>query len=318
MQLRLTEYTRRLQRRSRVMILSIIIINFNTYKYLARCLSSIFKSELRRDSYEIIVVDNASKDDSVNQLIKDYPHIRLIVNKKNIGFAKANNQALKKASGEYILFLNPDTIILKNSLSVTLNFMKKHGQAGVATCRVKLSEGRLDDACHRGFPTPWNALCQFTGLALLFPGTNLFNGYHLGYRDLDKIHEIDSCSGAFMLVRREAGSKIDWFDKEYFWYGEDLDFCYRIKEKGWKIFYIPEVKIIHYKGVASGIKKHSRKISSADKETKLLATKARFEVMRIFYRKHYQGKYPPWLTSFILMGIRVKEWLTFKYYAHWN
>lgn len=297
-----------------MMTLSIIVVNFNTYSYLARCLDSIYSAGLKSDSVEIIIVDNASSDDSASKIRKNYSHVRLIVNKKNIGFARANNQAIKRAKGKFILFLNPDTVISRGAIHTVLNFIQDHKEVGVATCKVELSSGEIDDACHRGFPTPWNALCQFTGLASLFPQSTVFNGYHLGYKNINKIHEIDSCAGAFMMVRKIAGDDTGWFDKNYFWYGEDLDFCYRIKKAGWKIFYIPKVKIIHYKGVASGIKRHSQKISSADRKTQIFATKARFEVMEIFYKKHYQQKYPNWLTMLVLLGIKIKKYFTLLKY----
>jgi len=293
---------------------SIVIVNFNTYSYLIQTLTSIYNSELRPDSFEIIVVDNASSDHSLLPIKKNYPGVNLIINKDNIGFARANNQAVKNAHGEFILFLNPDTIILKETISTVLDFMQRHKEIGVATCKVILPTGKIDDACHRGFPTPWNALCYFTGLSSMFSKSNFFNGYHLGYKDMDKIHEIDSCAGAFMLVRKIAGDQIGWFDEDYFWYGEDLDFCYRIKKAGWKICYIPKVQIVHYKGVASGIKKHSQKISSANRKIKLLATKARFDVMEIFYKKHYQKTYPNWLTATVLFGIKIKKYFALRRY----
>lgn len=286
--------------------LSIVIVNFNTYKFLCQCLDSIYSI---KEDFEIIVVDNASSDDSVSLIRQHYPKVLVISNNKNIGFATANNQGVKKAKGDYILLLNPDTLIPKNTLSRMLKFMEENPMVGMTTCKVILPTDILDDACHRGFPTPWNAFCQFSGLSYLFPKSLLFNGYHLGYRNMDRVHEIDSCAGAFMLIRREAGEKIGWFDEDFFWYGEDLDFCFRVKKSGWKVMYIPDVKIIHYKGVASGIKKHSRGISSASKKTRLIATQARFEVMRVFYNKHYREKYPGWLTSLVLSGIKLKEWL---------
>jgi hypothetical protein len=296
------------------MNLSIVIVNFNTYSYLIRSLESIYNSELRPDSFEIIIVDNGSSDHSLFPIKKKYPRVNLIVNKDNVGFAKANNQIIKKAHGEFILFLNPDTIILKGTISTVLDFIKCHKEVGVATCKVILPTGQIDDACHRGFPTPWNALCHFTGLSSVFPKSDFFNGYHLGYKDMDKVHEIDSCTGAFMLVRKIAGDQISWFDEDYFWYGEDLDFCYCIKEAGWKICYIPKVQIVHYKGVASGIKKHSQKISSANRKIKLLATKARFDVMEIFYKKHYQKTYSTWLTTAVLFGIKIKKYFALRRY----
>lgn len=294
--------------------LSIIIVNFNTSEVLNSCLRSIYQGQLNKSNFEIIVVDNNSKDDSVRLIPKTYPEVILINNKKNEGFATANNQAVKKISGDFILFLNPDTQLNEDTLPTMLNFMKENSDVGVATCRVNLVSGNIDDACHRGFPTPWNAFCHFSGLSTIFPASKIFNGYHLGYSDLNKIHEIDSCAGAFMMVRKKVGDQIDWFDEDYFWYGEDLDFCYRVKKNKWKIMFVPDVTIIHYKGVSSGIKKHSRNLSLADRKIQLVSTKARFEVMRIFYEKHYQDKYPGWLRTLVTSGIRGKQYLTLLKY----
>lgn len=289
------------------MKLSIIIINYNTEKFLVEALSSIYRNSYNKDEFEIIVVDNASTKGSLVASIKKYPAVKIIQNKKNIGFAAANNQAISQSNGEYILLLNPDTIIHKNTLNTVLNCLDHDKKVGIATCRVELKDNTLDDACHRGFPTPWNALCHFTGLAKLFPKSLFFNGYHLGYRNLNRMHEIDACSGAFMMVRRQAGERLKWFDDDYFWYGEDLDFCFRVKDQGWKIVFIPMVKITHYKGISSGIKKHSRHLSSADNGIRTLATRKRFEVMRLFYKKHYQNKYPKILTSLVMLTIKLKE-----------
>ena len=288
------------------MKLSIIIVNFNTKDLLKNCLDSIFKG-LKKSvvSFEVLVVDNASTDESVEMVKNRFPKIKLIKNKENLGFSKANNKGVKIAKGECILLLNPDTIIPKETLPFMVDFMDKNKDVGIATCRVELPSGELDDACHRGFPTPWNAFCHFLGLGRLFPQSKFFNGYHLGYQNMDEIHEVDACVGAFLLIRRRAGEEVGWLDEDYFWYGEDLDFCFRIKKGGWKIIFVPKVKIIHYKGAASGIKNHSQFISTADKKTRKLAQKARFEAMRLFYQKHYQNKYPPFIRWLILSGINI-------------
>ena len=295
------------------MDLSIIIVNFNTKDLLKNCLNSIFKSlEKSKLSFEVIVVDNGSEE-NIQYLISNIKtthqniKIKLIENKKNLGFAKASNQGIKIAKGKYILLLNPDTIIPKETLSFMISFMEKNKKTGIATCRVELPSGELDDACHRGFPTPWNALCHFSGLGKFFPKSKFFNGYHLGYQNMDKIHEIDACVGAFLLVRRQAGEEVNWLDEDFFWYGEDLDFCFRVKKSGWKIMFVPSVKITHYKGAASGIKENSFSISKASKKTQVLATKARFDVMKIFYNKHYKKKYSKFIQWLVLTAVEIKR-----------
>lgn len=291
--------------------LSIIIVNFNTAEFLKNCIDSIYKNAGILEP-EIIVVDNASKEEL--RIANNEFRIKIIKNKKNVGFAAANNQGIKEARGQYILLLNPDTLITNNVFEQMVGFMKNNPDVGIATCKVVLESGELDDACHRGFPTPWNSSCYFLGLSNFFPKSKLFNGYHLGYADLDKTHEIDACAGAFMMINRQAGQQVKWLDGDYFWYGEDLDFCYRMKQSGWKIMFVPEFQILHYKGVSGGIKKHSAHLSTADRETKLFATKARFEVMRIFYEKHYKDKYPSWLTYLVITAINIKEYLTLQRY----
>lgn len=288
------------------MRLSVIIVSYNTKNLLRECLRSLFEGNTRKMVFEVFVIDNASADDSAEMVRKEFPHVFLIQNKKNMGFSKANNKAVKKAKGTFILFLNPDTIADPRVLEEMVSFMEDHGDAGVVTCKVNLVNGQLDDACHRGFPTPWNALCYFSGLSRLFPRSKFFNGYNIGWENMTAVHEIDACAGAFMMTRREAGEKVGWWDEDYFWYGEDIDFCYRLKHKGWKIFYVPYGSIIHYKGVSGGIKETSKNISKANRETRIRATLARFSAMKIFYEKHYIHIYPKIVTWLVMQGINLK------------
>jgi len=288
-----------------MMNLSIIIVSYNTKEFLKKCLESI-KNANSKFNYEIIVVDNDSSDSSLEMLEKEFPDISLIKNKENLGFSRANNQGVKKAKGKYLLFLNPDTVLNKDTLPTLMKFMERNKDVGISTCRLVMPNGKIDDACHRGFPTPWNAFCHFSGLSRMFPKIKLFSGYSLSYLNFEEIHEIDACAGAFMLVRREAGEKIGWWDEDYFFYGEDLEFCFRIKELGYKIYYIPDVSVFHYKGVSGGIKKNSKNISTADIKTRRLATNARFNAMKIFYKKHYMDKYPKLITWLVMQGINFK------------
>lgn len=290
--------------------LSIIIVNYNAREYLKKCIDSIFESKI--SDLEIIVVDNDSKDGSVEELEKFGQKIKLIANKKNVGFSKANNQGIKKASGRYILFLNPDTSVYPHTLKYMTDFMDKNREIGAATCKVVLANGKLDDSSHRGFPTPWNSFCYFSGLSKLFPHSRFFSGYTLGNLGLSTVHEIDALSGSFMFTRREAGRQAGWWDEDYFFYGEDLDFCYQLKVKGWKIYFVPQVSALHYKGISSGIKKISKDITTADLETKKIATKERFRAMRLFYGKHYKDKYPKLVTWLVMQGISLKFWFSKK------
>jgi len=284
--------------------ISIVILNYNSIDFLKGCLESIEKSELNHVSVEIVVVDNASTDDSVAVIRHEYPEVKLIASKKNKGFAAGNNLAVKKTRGKYILFLNPDTVLEPNTLYKVYEYMEKHKDVGVATPRLELANGELDYSTHRGFPTPLNALFFFTGIANLFPKIKIFAGYTHGWKlDDPSPHEVGVISGAFFFVRRKAAKEVGWWDEDYFWYGEDIEFSYSLKEAGWKVMFLPKVHTLHYKGVTSGIKKHTKKVSKASKETRKRSARASTEAMKIFYRKHYLTRYPKIVTAVVLAGI---------------
>lgn len=290
--------------------LSIIIVSYNTKSFLEKCLISIYENKPKAYSFEVIVVDNDSKDDSIDMVKSSFSHVKLFENKENYGFSRANNVGIKEAKGRYILFLNSDTEVSKETFDTMISFMDQHKDAGAATCKLVMPNGQIDDASHRGFPTPWNAFCHFSGLAKIFPYSMKFNGYNLAWQDLDKVHVIDALAGAFMIVRKEAGEQVSWWDEDYFFYGEDLDFCYMLKQKGWKVYYVPQAVTLHYKGVSGGIKEVSKNRTTASKETKKRATTERFKAMRIFYKKHYQDTYPVFITWVVMIGIDTKMWLT--------
>lgn len=293
--------------------ISIIILNYNSGNFLTKCLQSIKASDLDGLNIETIIVDNASRDESIELVHKFLSRadsfgkkVKIIRNRKNLGFSAGNNVGVGEASGKYILFLNPDTVLSKTALKQVFEFMEKYPDCGVTTARLELADGTLDEAAHRGFPTPWNAFCYFSGLGKIFPKSRLFSGYTLGWlRDSKENHEVDAISGAFFFIRRAVGEKLSWWDEDFFWYGEDLDFCYRVKKAGWKIMFLPDVKVLHYRGITSGIKGHSKKLSTATRETRLRAARASVEAMRIFYRKHYQKQYPVFITFLVLLAIEV-------------
>ncbi|MBI4092082.1 MAG: glycosyltransferase family 2 protein [Candidatus Levybacteria bacterium] len=292
---------------------SIIIVSFNTKDLTIECIRSVIRT-IKRASFEIIIVDNNSEDDSVEevQMLKVKSQnfnskVKIIENKENVGFSKANNIGVEEASGRFVLFLNSDTVVYENTIDGMVEFMDRNNDAGAATCFVRLPNGKLDDAAHRGFPTPFRALSHFSGASKIFKKSKLFGGYNLRYLDLDKTHEVDALAGAFMLVRREAGEQAGWWDEDFFWYGDDLDFCYRLREKSWKIYFVPKFEILHYKGASGGIKKHSKLISAANSETKKRAHEARFAAMGIFYDKHYKNKYPSIIRMLVLTGIALKK-----------
>ena len=288
--------------------LSIIIVNYNVKELLRQCLQSLqLTINNQQLTIEIFVVDNASSDGSVEMVREEFPEVRVTASKENLGFAKANNLAIKEASGRYLLFLNPDTTVPSGTLPEMIKFMDENPKVGVATCFVELASGGMDLDCHRGFPTPWASFCHFSGLAKLFPRSKIFGAYHQTWKDLSKTHEIDSCVGAFMMVRRGAMEEVGVWDEDFFFYGEDLDWCYRFREHGWKVVFYPHVKIIHHKGASSGMKKSSQEVTTASRDSKRRARKASTEAMRIFYEKHYRQKYPAVLNWLVLGGIKLME-----------
>lgn len=295
--------------------LSIIILSYNTKNITLQAIKSIednYVKEVLMGKYEVIVADNASPDGSLKAFneYKKSTKIKLfyvVDNGGNIGFAAGNNKGVQYAKGRYVLFLNPDTIVHKKTLNYMIDFMDSHPDAGAATCKLINQDGALDFNCHRGFPTPWNSFCYFSGLQRLFPKSKIFAGYTQGWKDLNTTHEVDSVEGAFMIMPYDVGKKVGWWDKDYFFYGEDLQFCYNIKKLGYKVYYLGQVNIMHIGGAASGIKKKSAAITTVNIETKKTLQKARFNAMRIFYKKNYKNKYPSIIYSLIQSGISLLE-----------
>ena len=282
--------------------LSIVIVSFNTQELITNLLKGLEKAikvcEDQGYRVELIVIDNHSLDESIRLIKNKFKDVKLIQNKTNIGFAAASNQGIQEAKGELILLLNSDTKVFEKTLVKAVKFMDQNPSAGAMTCRVELANGKIDPASHRGFPTPWNAFCYFTGLEKIFGKWRMFGGYHQSWKDLDKTHEIDACSGAFFLVRKTVIDKIGLLDERFFMYAEDLDWAYRMRQAGYKIYYFPKTKIIHYKH-QSGIKKLNDKlIKSTTKENF-------YRTMKLFYDKHYQYKYPQIVRKIVFWGIRM-------------
>ncbi len=270
--------------------LSVVILNHNTKDLLRQCLASLPKHE----NYQVIVVDNASTDGSVAMIKTHFPWVQLVANKENIGFTRGNNSARKFAFGEYVLFLNSDTKVFPGTLETMLAFMASDPKVGVATCKVLLPSGQLYYACHRGFPTPWNSLLYFLGLPSNYRGSNA---------SLNTIHQIDACSGTFLLIRHKLLDQIGWFDQDYFAYGEDLEMCYEVKRLGYKVMFNPQVSILHYWGATSGLKSTSRTVTKADSVTSRHWNEARYQAMKIFYDKHYRQNYSEFFRALVFWGI---------------
>lgn len=282
--------------------LTIVIVNYNTKELILDCLKSIRNSSDIDFGIKVVVVDNASTDNSVEPLRK-LKWITLLTSSQNRGFSQGNNLAIPHFEGEYIWFLNPDTVVDPKTISYMIHYMDLHSGVGVATPKLILPGGKLDKNCHRGFPTPWNSFCHFTGLGKLFPQSKFFSGYYLGYLPTDRDTEVDVVGGSSVLVRREIGEKIGWWDESYFMYGEDIAFTYEVKKQGHKVMYLPEVVIYHYHGASSGLKKTSQKVTTASQETRLRSAQASINAMKVFYAKHYKNKYPSFITFIVLSAI---------------
>jgi len=263
--------------------ISIIIVNYNVKEFLQNLLNSIAKAS-RNCQTELIIVDNASDDGSVEFICDKFPEVKLIVNKKNLGFGKANNIGLAQAKGKYILLINPDSIVREDTLDKMIEFFEKTAEAGLAGCKILNPDGTLQLACRRSFPGPWTSFCKVTGLSTLFPKSKIFARYNLTYLDENQTYEVDAISGSFMMIRREVYEKVGGFDDDFFMYGEDLDLCYRIQKAGYKVYYVHNTQIIHYKG-------ESTKRSNLDE------TKVFYDAMKLFVKKHLSSSF---LVEFIL------------------
>lgn len=305
--------------------LSVIIVNYNVRDFLEQALRSVHRA-CRTLSSEIFVVDNNSIDGSIETVREEFPDVHLIANKENVGFSQANNQAIQRARGRYLLILNPDTIVKEDTLTTLVEFMDEHPDAGAVGCQILNPDGTFAPESRRSYPTPSTAFYRMTGLSRLFPNSERFGRYNMSYLPIDEVAEVDALSGSCMMVRhtslyytkeaaavrREDGATADdllnqadaqapegagLFDEDFFMYGEDLDWCYRIQKAGWKILYTPDTQIIHYKGEST--------------------KRGDFRYVRLFYRamiqftrKHFSDRYSRLFALLIHLGIIVHAGIT--------
>ncbi|MCB9008863.1 MAG: glycosyltransferase family 2 protein [Ardenticatenaceae bacterium] len=288
--------------------LSIVIVNYNTRQLLDDCLASIFAAEEPTGGLEIIVVDNASSDGSQAMVREKYPLVQLIASEVNRGFSAANNLGVAVANGRTILFLNSDTRVAPNALAEPAAYLLANPGVGALTVRLVYPSGERDPDNHRGFPTPWNAICHFSGLSKIFPANPRFNGYFQSYADMSQTHPVDVIAGSYMLMPMALCRELGGWDETYFFYGEDIDFCYRIRQAGYQIIYYPHVEVLHYKGASSGLRKESAEIARPPKETRVKVAKESVRAMKIFYRKFYREQYPWLVTAVVLAGIQIRGW----------
>ncbi len=227
--------------------LSICIVTYQARDYLRDCLNSLY-AHAPNGEYEIIVVDNHSTDGTIEMLESQFPQVQLIKNPTNNGFTAPMNQALRQAQGQYLLQLNPDTIVHDQALNQLIQFMQSHPKVGICGPKVLNTDGSLQKPCRRGESTPWAVITYFLGLSSLFPKSKLFGGYLMNYLDEDEINEVDGVAGSCMLLRREVIDQIGYLDERFFAYQEDADFCFQARQAGWKVYYVPTAQITHYGG----------------------------------------------------------------------
>ncbi|MBM3404879.1 MAG: glycosyltransferase [Bacteroidetes bacterium] len=277
------------------MKLSVIIVNYNVEYFLEQCLYSVRKALHGMDA-EVIVVDNNSVDGSVKMVQSKFPDVRLIANKENTGFSKANNQAIRISKGESILLLNPDTIVESDTFSKVIAFMDEHPDAGGLGVKMIDGKGRFLPESKRGLPVPSVAFFKISGLSALFPKSRIFGRYHLGYLDKEKVHTVDILSGAFMLLRKQTLDQTGLLDESFFMYGEDIDLSYRIIQAGYKNYYFPHTRIIHYKGEST-------------KKSSLNYIFMFYQAMIVFARKHFSKKNARLVSMLIHLAIYLRAFV---------
>ncbi len=257
------------------MLLSIIIVNYNVKHFLEQCLYSV-QNAIASLPAELIVVDNNSTDNSIDYLAPKFPSAHFVVNKENVGFAKACNQGLQLSKGKYILFLNPDTIVPEDCFQRCVSFFESHPDAGALGIRMLDGSGKFLKESKRAFPSPMTSLFKLFGLSKLFPHSKTFSRYHLGHLDEKDSNEVDVLAGAFMMVKKEALDKVGNFDETFFMYGEDVDLSYRIQKAGYKNYYFAGSSIIHFKGEST-------------RKGSMNYVRMFYKAMSIFVGKHYGG-----------------------------
>lgn len=278
------------------MDLSVIIVNYNVKHFLEQCLHSVQKAA-ENIRAEIFVVDNNSVDGSIELLREKFPGVYLIENKENVGFSKANNQAIQQATGRYVLLLNPDTVVEEDTFGKVIRFMDRHPNAGGLGVKMIDGKGIFLPESKRGLPTPWVAFYKMFGLSRLFPHSKTFGRYHLSYLNENETHEVDVLAGAFMLIRRDVLDKVGLLDETFFMYGEDIDLSYRIQKGGYKNYYFPETTIIHYKGEST-------------KKGSLNYVKVFYNAMVIFARKHFNTRKAGIFSILIHLAIYFRAFLS--------
>ena len=279
------------------MKLSIVIVNYNVAYFLEHCLYSV-RNACKNIQAEVFVVDNNSVDNSLAMLKEKFPEVILIANKDNVGFSKANNQAMRLSSGEYILLLNPDTVVEEDTFEKCIDFMDSHHDAGGLGVKMIDGGGKFLPESKRGFPSIWVSFCKMSGLTKLFPHSKKYAGYYMGHLSENETNQVDILAGAYMLMRRECLDKVGLLDEDYFMYGEDIDLSYRITKGGYKNYYFPEARIIHYKGEST-------------KKASLNYVYTFYNAMAIFAKKHLSTRQTKLFSIIIKIAIWLRATMSF-------
>lgn len=277
------------------MQLSIIIVNYNVRHFLEQCLLSVNKATANI-SAEVFVVDNDSSDDSLEMVRAKFPNVHLIHNKENVGFSKANNQAIEISKGKYVLLLNPDTVVEEDAFQKCISFSDSHPNLGGLGVKMIDGNGIFLPESKRGFPTPSVSLYKMFGLSKIFPKSKTFAKYHLGYLNENETNEVDVLSGAFMWMRKSVLDEVGLLDETFFMYGEDIDLSYRITQGGYKNYYFPKTKIIHYKGEST-------------KKGNINYVFVFYNAMIIFSKKHFAKKAKAF-SFFVNIGVYLRAFLS--------
>jgi hypothetical protein len=285
--------------------ISIIIACYNEERFVRENLSNLARlQESFPERFEVVVKDQNSTDSTVSIIQSEYPWVKLICG-ENDGLSKGYNIAYRSTESDYLLFLGMDAFPEENTLPVLLDYLEKNPDVGAATCKLVTADGSLDMDAHRAFPTPWNSFTKIFGLNRIFPHSTLFNGYFLPDANMEKPHEIDMCISHFFFVRRSVLDEINGFDEDFFLYGEDVDVCYRIKQAGWKILYLPQCSARHLKGGSVGVRKTTRRIVKKSLAHRLKMQKLSAKAMETFLKKHYLKKYPKILVYSMIISTRI-------------
>lgn len=258
------------------MKLSVVIVSYNVKYHLEQCIRSVKKASEGLET-DIWVVDNASTDGSVEYLQACFPDIHFISNTENVGFSRANNQAIRQSCGEYVLMLNPDTIVAEDTLKGCIDFLDAHPEVGATGVRMLTADGTFAPESRRGLPTPFTSFCKMTGLASMFPKSRVFGKYYMRYLNEEEANPIEVISGAFNMLRRKALDVIGLLDEDFFMYGEDIDLSYRMLMGGWQNYYLPYY-ILHYKGEST-------------EKSSFRYVHVFYNAMLIFFNKHFGKKY---------------------------